>query len=180
MLSAAQSTNVFEGLGETALRFVVRYGYLAVVVFTFLEASLLFPLLPSEVVVPGAAAVLVDGPASFVLFVAAVTLGTTVGSLFAYRVFGREGRGALDRHGHRFGVSASEIDRADRWFDRWGESAVLWGRLLPVLRSVISIPAGFADMNRTKFTVYSAVGAAAFGAGVAVLVETGTELADLV
>lgn len=170
---------MLEGLGQTALDFVSKYGYVAVALFTFLEASMLFPLLPSEVVLPGAAALLVGGPLSFALFVAAIVVGTTAGSLFAYHVFGERGRSALEGRGGRLDVSESKVERSRDWFQRWGESSVLWGRLLPVVRSVISIPAGFAGMARWKFTLYSAVGATAFGVGVATLVRTGLSLAGL-
>ena len=170
---------MFGNLGETALRFVTQYGYLAVVAFTFLETSLIFPLLPSEVVVPGAAALLVEGPATFALFVASIVVGTTAGSLFAYHVFGERGRSALASHGGWLRISEDRLDRGRRWFRRWGESSVLWGRLLPVLRSVVSVPAGLAGMARWKFTLYSAVGGLVFGAGVAALVVTGIEIAGL-
>ena len=170
---------MFGNLGETALRYVTQYGYLAVVIFTFLEASLLFPLLPSEVVVPGAAAVLIRGPATFALFVGSVVVGTTVGSLFAYHVFGERGRSALANHGGWLRISEDRLERSREWFRRWGESSVLWGRLFPVLRSVVSVPAGLAGMARWKFTLYSATGALAFGAGVAALVVTGMELTGL-
>jgi membrane protein DedA with SNARE-associated domain len=170
---------VFESLGETGLRYVTRYGYLAVATFTFLEASVLFPLLPSEVVVPGAAVLLVGGPMTFALFVASVVVGTTLGSLFAYHVFGERGRAALASHGGWLRISEERLEQGRRWFRRWDESSVLWGRLLPFLRSVVSVPAGLAGMARWKFTLYSAAGALAFGAGVAALVVTGTELAGL-
>ena len=170
---------MFQNLGEAALRLVEQYGYLAVAAFTFLEASLLFPLLPSEVVVPGAAALLIGGPATFGLFVASVVVGTTAGSLFAYHVFGERGRSALSGRGGRLRISEDRLERATGWFRRWGESSVLWGRLLPVLRSVVSVPAGLAGMARWKFTLYSAVGALAFGAVVAAAVETGLNLVGI-
>ncbi|USZ76948.1 DedA family protein [Halorussus vallis] len=170
---------MFEGLGQTALGFVSKYGFVAVAVFTFLEASMLFPLLPSEVVVPGAAALRVRGPVSFALFVAAIVVGTTTGSLFAYWVFGRKGHAAVEGRGGWVNVSESKVERSREWFQRWGESSVLWGRLLPVLRSVISIPAGFSGMARWKFTLYSAVGAAAFGVAITLLVRTGMSLAGI-
>lgn len=167
---------MFENLGQMALQFVSEYGYLALVVFTFLEASLLFPVLPSEVVVPGAAALLITGPVTFVLFVIAVVVGTTVGSLFAYHAFGKYGRRALSSHGGWLRLSEAQLDRGCRWFRRWGETSVLWGRLLPIVRSVVSVPAGLAEMARWKFTLYSAVGAVGFGAGAAGLVVAGIQL----
>lgn len=167
---------MFENAGQTALRLVSQYGFIAVVVFTFLEASLLFPFLPSEVVVPGAAALLIDGSVTFALFVASVVVGTTTGSLVVYYLFARFGRAALEDHGSWIRISEDDLDRGCDCFLRWGESSVLWGRLLPVLRSVISIPAGLAEMARWKFTLYTAIGAAGFGAGVAWLVVTGIQL----
>ncbi|KTG10944.1 hypothetical protein AUR64_07150 [Haloprofundus marisrubri] len=163
------------GLTQTALDLVAQYGYLAIFVFTFLESSMLFPLLPSEVVLPVAAGLLVSGPSSFALFVAATTAGVTVGSVVAYRFFGEKGHEALEAHGGRVNVSERRLEFASRWFEKWGESSVLWGRLLPVLRSVISLPAGFAGMAMWKFLVYSTVGGLVFNAAVAAVVYYGRQ-----
>ncbi|WP_254546205.1 DedA family protein [Halomarina pelagica] len=162
------------GITQTALALVVQYGLLAVFVFTFLESSMLFPLLPSEVVVPAAAAALVTDPASLALFVAVATLGTTCGSAVAYGA-GRAGEEALDRYGRYLRLSEGELRRGQRWFRRYGSGSVCWGRLLPVLRSVVSIPAGVAEMNPARFGLYTAVGAFAFNAAVAGLVYAGEE-----
>ncbi|WP_435154901.1 DedA family protein [Haladaptatus sp. DFWS20] len=160
------------GFTETALSLIQQYGFLAVFVFAFLESSMLFPFLPSELVVPAAAGLLVRDPVSFALFVLTMTVGTTLGSLFPYFV-GHEGHEALDRYGRYLRVSADETDRASRWFRRWGEHSVLWGRFLPVLRSVISIPAGFAEMGFRKFVAYTTVGALLFNVSVTGLVYFG-------
>lgn len=140
------------------MAFLSRYGYLALLLFVFAETSLLFPFLPSELVMPAAAAVLVTGSVSALAFVGVAALGTVAGSLFAYYVFGAGSSRVVDRFGSYVRVSEPEIERAQRWFGRWGESSVFWGRLLPGLRSVISIPAGFARMNVVKFLLYSGTG----------------------
>ena len=158
------------GLTQTFLDFMAQYGYLAVFVFMFLETSMMFPFAPSEVVVPFAAGVLVHDPVTVVAFSLAAAAGATVGSLFAYYLFGILGERALDRYGRYVHVSAEDVERGQRWFRRWGESSVFWGRLLPVLRSTISIPAGLARMRVGKFALYSATGAFAFNVGVAWLV----------
>ncbi|WP_224447739.1 DedA family protein [Haloprofundus salilacus] len=163
------------GLTQTALDLVAQYGYLAIFVFTFLESSMLFPLLPSEVVLPVAAGLLVSDPASFALFVVATTAGVTVGSVVAYRVFGEKGHEALEARGGAVNVSQKRLEFAQRWFEKWGESSVLWGRLLPVLRSVISLPAGFAKMRMWKFLVYTTVGSLLFNAAVAAVVYYGRQ-----
>jgi membrane protein DedA with SNARE-associated domain len=164
------------GIEGTATALLAQYGFLALVVFAFLETSLLFPFVPSELVVPVAAALLVTGPASFLAFVLAIMVGTTVGSLFVYFVFDAAHQPVIDRYGKYVSVSADDIERASGLFRRWGESSVFWGRLLPVLRSIISIPAGIAGMGVGKFAIYSAGGSGLFAAGVAALVLTGREV----
>lgn len=161
---------MLDGLVGTGLDLVARYGYLALFVFMFLETSMLFPLLPSEVTVPFAAAVLVSDPLSFGLFVLAATAGATLGSVVAYYLFAATGDRALDRYRDRIRVSEAGIERGQRWFRQWGEGSVFWGRLFPVARSVISIPAGIAGMDIRRFTAYSAGGSCCFAAGVAALV----------
>lgn len=152
---------------------VERFGYLAVFVFTFLEASLLFPLLPSEAVLPAAAVLLVEGPVSYALFVLSATAGVSVGSLVAYYLFGRGGEEVLERYGPLVRVSERELRWSRGWFRRYGESAVFWGRLLPVLRSAVSIPAGFAAMDRGKFLLYSTAGGLLFNGAVGALALSG-------
>jgi membrane protein DedA with SNARE-associated domain len=164
------------GIEGTATALLAQYGFFALLVFAFLETSLLFPFVPSELVVPVAAALLVTGPASFLAFVLALMVGATVGSLFVYFVFDAAHQPVIDRYGTYVSVSTEDIERARGWFRRWGESSVFWGRLLPVLRSIISIPAGIAGMGVGKFTVYSAGGSGLFAAGVAALVLTGREV----
>ncbi|WP_232686779.1 DedA family protein [Halobacterium zhouii] len=163
------------GLTQAAVEFLTRYGYLALFVFAFLETSMVFPLLPSELVLPVAAGLLVHGPVTLVAFALVAAGGATAGSLFAYVVFGTAGVRAADRYGAYVRVSQTDIERSRRWFQRWGETAVLWGRLLPVLRSVISIPAGFARMNRATFAAYSAVGSLLFALGVGAVVYYGRQ-----
>lgn len=170
---------MFEWLTDALLAFLTQYGYLAFFLFMFGESSMVFPFIPSEIVVPAAAGLLVTGPASFCAFVLVGAAGATLGSLFAYYVFGTTSHDALDRYGRYIRVSERDVDRARYWFQRWGESTVFWGRLLPVARSLISIPAGFAGMNSRKFIAYSAAGSALFVAAVAVLVTTGITLLSI-
>ena len=154
-------------LTTTAMRLLGLYGPLALLLFTFLETSMLFPFLPSEAVLPAAAALLVTDVPSFLGCGGAVTVGGTVGAFVPFYVFHdtRIGdNGWLKRHIH---VSDERIERGEVWFRRWGRSSVLWGRLLPVLRSVVSIPAGFVDMRPLLFGVYTAVGTVLFYAATA-------------
>lgn len=160
---------------EVTLRFVQLYGPLALCLFTFLEASMLFPFLPSEAVVPAAAALLISDPVSFFVFVLAAGVGGTVGAFVPFYVF----RGSRVRESDwirdRIAVSDERIARGQAWFRRWGQSSVLWGRFFPVLRSVISIPAGFADMTPVRFGVYTVIGTIGFYAAAGGVVYYGRQ-----
>jgi membrane protein DedA with SNARE-associated domain len=86
-------------------------------------------------------------------------LGTMVGSWVAYAV-GRGGRlELLERHGGKLHVGPAQIERADRWFQRYGEPTVLFGRLVPLVRAFVSLPAGVAKMPFGRFTALSLIGA---------------------
>jgi membrane protein DedA with SNARE-associated domain len=85
-------------------------------------------------------------------------IGTMVGSWVAYGV-GRGGRlELLERHGAKVHMGPAQIDRADRWFQRYGEPAVLFGRVIPLVRAFVSLPAGIAKMPLGRFTVLSLIG----------------------
>jgi len=85
-------------------------------------------------------------------------LGTLVGSWIAYAV-GRGGRLELmERHGRLVHMGPAQMERADRWFARWGEPVVLFGRVVPLVRAFVSLPAGVAKMGLTRFTVLTAIG----------------------
>lgn len=164
---------MLDWLVASVLGFVGQYGYVAVFVYMVLETSFLVHFVPSEVVVPFAASRLVHDGSSFALFVADTTAGATVGSLLAYTLFGQFGRGVFQRYGHVLHVSDARLEQSQRLFLRYGESSVFWGRLFPFLRALISIPAGVAGMDRRKFVLYSAVGAAIFNTALTYLVYTG-------
>lgn len=162
-------TNVVD-LTSTALRLIELYGPLAVMVFTFLEASMLFPFLPSEIVVPAAAALLVQDIMSFVVFVGAAGFGGTVGAIILFYVFHGPRSGWIDQLKDYAHLSDETIERSRHWFLKWGASTVLWGRFLPGLRSVISIPAGLFRMNPLWFGSFTALGTIGFYATVAAVV----------
>lgn len=165
---------MFDWLASTTLSFVTKYGYLAVFIYLTLETAFILHFAPSEIVVPFAAVQLVHDQLSFAVFVVVATAGATAGSLVGYYVFGKNGQSALHRYGHVIHVSESDLERSQRWFRRWGQSSVLWGRMLPVMRAVISIPAGIAEMDLRKFVVYSASGSFVFNVFLTYLVYEGS------
>ena len=94
-------------------------------------------------------------------------LGTMVGSWVTYGI-GRGGRlELLERHGGKLHVGPAPIERADRWFQRYGEPTVLFGRLVPVVRAFVSLPAGVAKMPLGRFTVLSLIGTTPWVVGLA-------------
>ncbi len=120
---------------------------------------------PSEVVMLFAGFVVADHSASgsdhhltMVGIVLAGLIGTMVGSWVAYAV-GRGGRlELLERHGDKVHMGPAQIDRADRWFQRHGEQIVLYGRLIPVIRAFVSLPAGIARMPLARFSILTLIG----------------------
>jgi membrane protein DedA with SNARE-associated domain len=96
-------------------------------------------------------------------------LGTMVGSWVAYGI-GRGGRlELLERHGAKVHMGPSQIDRADRWFQRYGEPTVLFGRLIPLVRAFVSLPAGIAKMALGRFSVLTLIGSIPWVVGLAFL-----------
>jgi membrane protein DedA with SNARE-associated domain len=147
-----------EALIETMERWVTDYGYLAIFLLMLAESACI-PF-PSEVtmLVGGWYTTGPDAPLDFFWVVAAGVLGNLVGSWIAYGVGRRSGRGFLDRYGKYVLIKSHDIDRAEIWWDRHGEAATFFSRLLPVIRTFISLPAGIAKMPFGKFTLYTFLG----------------------
>ncbi|MGM0591405.1 MAG: DedA family protein [Halobacteriota archaeon] len=148
----------FEWLTGALLSFIHEYGYVALFVFIVLETAWIIHFAPSELIIPAAAVVLVTDPVSFAFFVTILTVGAVLGSLLAYYLFGVNGDAVMRRYGHVLRIPESEVERSQAWFRRWGEGLLFWGRVVPVLRTPISIPAGFARTDLRRFTVYSGGG----------------------
>ena len=118
--------------------------------------------LPSEVVMPLSGWMLIKERGFGVLYnlIAGFygAAGCTIGSLIAYWVGARGGRPLLERYGKYVLITRHDLDRADRWFERYGEWTIFFSRLLPVVRTFISFPAGVARMHLGKFVIYTFVG----------------------
>jgi len=100
------------------------------------------------------------GAGAYVAIALAGTIGYLLGSLVGWAIGFRGGRPFLERHGRWFHLDAARIDRAERWFRRWDEWAVLLGRVTPVVRSFVSIPAGVFGSPLLRYTVLTAIGSA--------------------
>jgi membrane protein DedA with SNARE-associated domain len=152
----------FGGLrkGKPVQHFITQYGYLAVFLLMLAESACI-PI-PSEAIMLLGGALAAGAVAgthlSLVGVIVAGILGNVVGSYVAWAVGKYAGRAAVRRWGRWVGVREGEIDRATAWFDRRGPAAVLVGRLVPVIRTFISLPAGFAGMRAVPFGFYTTLG----------------------
>jgi membrane protein DedA with SNARE-associated domain len=146
-------------------------GVLGIGLLMFLEN--LFPPIPSELIMPLAGYTAAQGNANIVLVILAGTIGSLAGGLFWYgvgRLIGEERlKRIADRHGRWLTLSRKDIDKADDWFDAYGHYAVLFGRLVPTVRTLISIPAGLSEMPLGRFLFFSSIGTAAWTALLALL-----------
>lgn len=144
-------------------------GYAGVAVLTFLEN--VFPPIPSELVIPLAGYVAAQGGLSVWGVVAAGSTGSLAGALLWYEIGRRLGKRRVrlwvDAYGKWLTLSARDVDRAEDWFKRRGAAAVFIGRLVPGVRTLISLPAGFARMPLGLFLFYSAAGTAIWTAALA-------------
>jgi membrane protein DedA with SNARE-associated domain len=135
---------------------VTKAGYPGL--FGAMVAENLFPPIPSEIVLPLAGFEVSQGELAFILVVLAATAGSLVGALILYAIGLRGGRPLVLRYGRVLRVGVADLDRAERWFEHWGDWVVLGARVIPIARSLVSIPAGFARMPLLRFTLLTALG----------------------
>lgn len=139
-------------------------GLLAVGALMVLEN--VFPPIPSELIVPLAGFQAAQGTFSLLGLLVVATLGSLLGTLIWYglaRAWGRERfLRFIDRHGVWLTLTREEAEAAARWFERHGPAAVFFGRLVPTVRTLISVPAGLSDMPFARFLLFSAAGSAAW------------------
>ncbi|TMM24426.1 MAG: DedA family protein [Actinobacteria bacterium] len=158
-------------LTDTIIRLVSEHGYLAIFVLMLLDSACV-PF-PSEVTLLFGGALtstLVVGAGQELSLVGVVfwaIAGTLIGSWLAYGVGFAGGRPAIDRFGRYLLIRPHEIDRAHDWFERHGEAVAAYGRLIPLVRSFVSLPAGVAAMRFWRFTLYTLAGSVIWCVGLA-------------
>lgn len=142
-------------------RFVVamisKFGYSGILVTMAIESACI-PL-PSEIIMPFSGYLVSTGQFSMLGVTLAGAFGNVLGSIAAYYAGVWGGRPFVERYGPYVLVSHRDLERADRWFAKYGDAAVLISRMLPVIRTFISLPAGIAHMNFLKFVLFTFVGA---------------------
>ena len=161
-----------------------QFGYFGVALLVVIEN--IFPPIPSEIVLPFAGFVAQQGSAgvaqsdtSVIGMMITATIGSVVGALILYVISSAIGperlRAFVQRFGRWFGVKQTDLLRAEAWFDRRSFVAVLVGRCVPLIRSIVSIPAGFRRMKLTSFILLTAVGSAVWNIA---LIGAGAILGD--
>jgi len=135
---------------------VATGGPLVLTLAMFLEN--VFPPIPSELVLPLAGFLVEQGAMNPVVALVASTLGSVLGAVVLYEAGRYGGRPLVLRYGRVLRVDEDKLDRADRWMDRHGTKVVLVARMVPLARSVVSVPAGTTRMGRGQFLVYTTIG----------------------
>ena len=151
-------TNVYDAMGWPGVVFLMGIE----------SAAIPFP---SELIMPLAGWLLIEakGDSAWMLGMAGFygALGNLLGSWVAYGISYRGGRPLLKKYGKYILVTQHEVDRAEEWFKKYGELAVFASRMLPVVRTFISVPAGIARMNIWKFSFYTFIGSYPWSLGLA-------------
>lgn len=135
---------------------IAATGYSGIAILMGIESACI-PL-PSELIMPFAGYLVYEGSMNLYWAATAGAVGCNLGSVLAYEVGCYGGRPLIEKYGRWILMGRRELDMADRFFARWGYLAVFIGRLLPVIRTFIALPAGIARMPRVRFHVYTFLG----------------------
>ncbi len=175
LVLAGVSDFVTGDLTDWVVGIIDAIGYVGVLLLTAVEN--IFPPIPSEVVLPAAGFSAAKGSANLGGMVLAATIGSVVGAWALYLVAANLGWARIHalaaRHGRWLGVKPRDLDRAEAWFADRSTKAVLVCRCVPLLRSLVSVPAGLHRMAPVPFTVYTALGSAVWNTA---LIVAGYEL----
>lgn len=147
-------------MGDWTIRLIDETGYVGIFLLMFLET--VFPPIPSEVIMTVAGSRTVEGPLTLWGVIASGTAGAMLGNLFWYalaRIIGlKRFRPFIARYGRWLTMDWDDVEKAERLFGRFGGAIVSVGRMLPTIRSVISIPAGLLSMRLKTFLIWSTLG----------------------
>ena len=153
-------------MADWTIRLIDETGYVGIFLLMFLET--VFPPIPSEVIMPIAGARAANGPLALWAVIGSGTAGAMLGNLFWYalaRVIGiRRFRPFIERYGRWLTMDWPDVEKAERLFGRFGPALVSFRRVLPTIRSIISIPAGLLNMRLKGFLIWSTIGTATWTA----------------
>jgi membrane protein DedA with SNARE-associated domain len=144
-------------LSRFVINMISTFGYTGILLTMAIESACI-PL-PSEIIMPFSGYLVTTGQFTMLGVTLAGAIGNVVGSIVAYYVGVWGGRPFVERYGPYMLISHKDLDTADRWFARYGDAAVFFSRMLPVVRTFISLPAGVARMNFPRFVLFTFIGA---------------------
>lgn len=148
---------MFDYLIQFFISIIERAGYAGVGFLMMLE-SMVAPV-PSEAVMPFAGFLWARGLMTWWLIVLSSTVGSIIGSLISYYIGKWGGRLFIEKYGKYFLLNAHHLEMTEKFFSRYGAKAIFFSRFIPVVRHLISLPAGFGKMNILKFSIYTIIGA---------------------
>jgi len=162
---------ITELLLGTILQIISSLGYGGIFLLMMAESTLL-PV-PSEAVLPFAGYLIAQGQMDLLLTIIIATIGTIAGSILSYYIGKLFGKKVIQTWGKYFFVTEKELNTAHNWFMQHGEKTIFICRFIPVIRHVISLPAGAAEMKRRKFIIYTLLGGGAWNT---ILIIAGIQL----
>jgi membrane protein DedA with SNARE-associated domain len=145
-----------EKLIAALVSFIAASGYSGVALLMAIQSACV-PI-PSEVIMPFAGFVLASTQAKLILLATIASLASNIGSIPAYWVGARGGRPMVERFGGYVLLSRRDLDMVEHFFNKYGSITVLVGRMLPIVRTFIALPAGIAKMNQLRFHIYTFIG----------------------
>jgi membrane protein DedA with SNARE-associated domain len=149
---------MLHSLSSGLIHFISALGFWGIFIGMIIESACI-PL-PSEVIMLYGGFMVYQGTLSFFSVVAAGVLGNLVGSVIMYWIGSRYGRPVIERYGKYVLFNYEHLDKADRWFSKYGDWVTFFGRNLPVIRTFISLPAGIAKMPFGRFFIFTLIGSA--------------------
>lgn len=159
------SLGLTERIAEVAIELVGNLGYAGLFLLMFLE-NIVVPI-PSEVVIPLAGYLSHRGVFDFWMVMATTTFASLLSSLFIYWLGRSYGRDFLERYGWLLQIKREDLNKAERWFSKYGSLFIFLGRMIPGLRSMISLPAGIGRMNLLWFSILTVIGSLFWNLGLA-------------
>jgi len=153
---------ITEFLAQYITAFIDKTGYISVFVLMVME-SMIFPI-PSEAVMPFAGFLIAESKFTFTLVIAVSTFGSIVGSLLSYWIGLYGGQPFIERYGRFFLLDREDLAATERFFKKYGNATIFICRFIPVVRHLISLPAGMGRMNLVRFSIYTIIGAGLWNA----------------
>lgn len=127
-------------------------------IFLAIVLENIFPPIPSEVIMFGAGSLVAQGKFNFWLVTICATLGAVVAGLFFYALGLYGGRPVIEKFGRYVKITPADLDYTDTWFKKYGDLVIFFGRFIPIVRTLVSFPAGITKVNPLKFLVYTSIG----------------------